>query len=175
MNERAFLQRILAIQDSMFRLAKRLLISTEEAEDAVQEVLSKMWQNMHTVSKLTNMEGYAMTMVKNYCLDRLKSKQAAQMRLVHFQHDKATPSLEKHIDDCDSVAHIYDFMKTLPAQQQLILQLRDVEQYDFETIAQITDMSEGAVRVALSRARKTIKKHLIKIHQHGIETGSKMD
>ena len=63
-------------------------------------------------------------------------------------------------------------MEALPKLQKIVLQLRDVEQYDFETIAQITELSEGAVRVALSRARKTLRKKLIKAHQHGIETGS---
>ena len=50
MDKVAFLQRILAIQDSMFRLAKSLLKSTEESEDAVQEVLAKLWQNMNKIA-----------------------------------------------------------------------------------------------------------------------------
>ena len=172
MDKGAFLQRILAVQDSMFRLAKRLLKSTEEAEDAVQEVLAKLWKNMNTLTTIANLEGYAMTMTKNYCLDRLKSKQAAQLRLVHFKHDRAIASLDQQIVDRDSVAQVYDFLEALPEQQKLVLQLRDVEQYDFETIAKITELSEGAVRVALSRARKTIREKLIKAHQHGIGTGS---
>lgn len=172
MDKGAFLQRILAVQDSMFRLAKRLLKSTEEAEDAVQEVLAKLWKNMNTLTTIANLEGYAMTMTKNNCLDRLKSKQAAQLRLVHFKHDRAIASLDQQIDDRDSVAQVYDFLEALPEQQKLVLQLRDVEQYDFETIAKITELSEGAVRVALSRARKTIREKLIKAHQHGIGTGS---
>ncbi|CAI8350875.1 MAG: ECF RNA polymerase sigma factor SigE [Bacteroidota bacterium] len=172
MDKGAFLQRILAVQDSMFRLAKRLLKSTEEAEDAVQEVLAKLWKNMNTLTTIANLEGYAMTMTKNYCLDRLKSKQAAQLRLVYFKHDRAIASLDQQIDDRDSVAQVYDFLEALPEQQKLVLQLRDVEQYDFETIAKITELSEGAVRVALSRARKTIREKLIKSHQHGIGTGS---
>lgn len=172
MDESTFLNRILALQDSMFRLAKRLLTSSEEAEDAVQEVVAKLWQNMHKIATLANIEGYAMTMTKNYCLDRLKSKQASQLRLVHVQHDKAATSLDKQIDNRDSVAQVFAFMETLPEQQKMVVQLRDVEQYDFETIAQIMELSEGAVRVALSRARKTIRKQLIKAHSHGIETGS---
>lgn len=172
MDKGAFLQRILAVQDSMFRLAKRLLKSTEEAEDAVQEVLAKLWKNMNTLTTIANLEGYAMTMTKNYCLDRLKSKQAAQLWLVYFKHDRAIASLDQQIDDRDSVAQVYDFLEALPEQQKLVLQLRDVEQYDFETIAKITELSEGAVRVALSRARKTIREKLIKAHQHGIGTGS---
>ena len=172
MDKVAFLQRILAIQDSMFRLAKSLLKSTEESEDAVQEVLAKFWQNMNKIATLSNIEGYAMTMTKNYCLDRLKSRQASELRLVHFKHDKTTGSLDKQIQYRDSVAQVFAFMEALPKLQKIVLQLRDVEQYDFETLAQITELSEGAVRVTLSRARKTIRKKLIKAHQHGIETGS---
>lgn len=172
MNEQTFLDRIMTVQDSMFRLAKRLLISKEEAEDAVQEVVTKLWANMTHIATLSNVEGYAMTMTKNYCLDRLKSKQAAQLRLVHYKHDSATNSLDKQLNARDSVSMVMDFMKSLPSQQQLILQLRDIEQYEFDAIAEITELSEGAVRVALSRARKKIKEQLIKAHQHGIETGS---
>ncbi len=172
MNEQTFLDRIMTVQDSMFRLAKRLLISKEEAEDAVQEVVTKLWANMTHIATLSNIEGYAMTMTKNYCLDRLKSKQAAQLRLVHYKHDSATNSLDKQLNARDSVSMVMDFMKSLPSQQQLILQLRDIEQYEFDVIAEITELSEGAVRVALSRARKKIKEQLIKAHQHGIETGS---
>ena len=172
MNEQTFLDRIMTVQDSMFRLAKRLLISKEEAEDAVQEVVTKLWANMTHIATLSNIEGYAMTMTKNYCLDRLKSKQAAQLRLVHYKHDRATNSLDKQLNALDSVSMVMDFMKSLPSQQQLILQLRDIEQYEFDVIAEITELSEGAVRVALSRARKKIKEQLIKAHQHGIETGS---
>lgn len=172
MDEKTFLKRILTIQDSMFRLAKRLLTSAEEAEDAVQEVITKLWANMTQMATLSNIEGYAMTMTKNYCLDRLKSRQASQLRLVHYHHEKVTTSLDKQIDARDSVSKLMFFIEDLPDQQQLILQLRDIEQYDFETIAQITELSEGTVRVALSRARKKIKAQLIKAHNHGIETGS---
>lgn len=172
MDQSTFLNRITAVQDSMFRLAKRMLTSTEEAEDATQEILAKLWEKMNKIALLSNIEGYAITMTKNYCLDRLKSKQATQLSLVHYKHDRAAASLDKQIDQRDSIAHLFKFMKTLPEQQQVVLQLRDVEQYDFKTIAQITGLSEGAVRVALSRARKSIKLQLIKAHQHGIETGS---
>ena len=68
MDEKTFLKRILTVQDSMFRLAKRLLTSTEEAEDAVQEVITKLWTNMTQMATLSNIEVYAMTMTKNYCV-----------------------------------------------------------------------------------------------------------
>ena len=59
-------------------------------------------------------------------------------------------------------------MKELPEQQQLIVQLRDVEQFDNAEIAEMLEMNETAVRVALSRARKTLREGLIKKQNYGI-------
>jgi RNA polymerase sigma-70 factor (ECF subfamily) len=57
----------------------------------------------------------------------------------------------------------------LPEQQKIVVQMRDVEQYEFAEIAQILQMNETAIRVALSRARKKIRENIAKIHSYGIE------
>ena len=56
----------------------------------------------------------------------------------------------------------------MPEQQKIIIQLRDIEQMEFDQIAEITDMNPTAVRVALSRARKTIREKINNTHQYGI-------
>jgi len=50
----------------------------------------------------------------------------------------------------------------------LIIQLRDIEQYDFKEICEMVNMKPTAVRVSLSRARKTIREQLTKQHSYGI-------
>lgn len=57
----------------------------------------------------------------------------------------------------------------MPNQQKIIVQLRDIEDYDFEEIAKMLDMNETAIRVALSRARKTIREKLTHTHRYGIK------
>ena len=59
-------------------------------------------------------------------------------------------------------------MEDLPEQQKLVLQLRDVEEYDFKEIADLLEMQPTAVRVALSRARKTVREKLMQKHSYGI-------
>ena len=72
----SFLNELLPIKDKLYRIAKRLLISKEEAEDATQEIISKLWQmGEENRSKFKNLEAYSITMIKNYCFDILKSKQ----------------------------------------------------------------------------------------------------
>ena len=60
-------------------------------------------------------------------------------------------------------------MKELPEQQRLVLHMRDVEQYSNSEIAKELDLNETAVRVTLSRARKTIREQLLKKHNYGIK------
>ena len=43
MTQSEFVNLVMPFKDKLFRLAKRLLVSTEEAEDATQEVLMKLW------------------------------------------------------------------------------------------------------------------------------------
>ena len=57
----------------------------------------------------------------------------------------------------------------MPEQQKLVLQLRDIEEYEFEEIAKVLDMNETAIRVSLSRARKTIREKLTNTHRYGIK------
>jgi RNA polymerase sigma-70 factor (ECF subfamily) len=168
MNQSDFLKVVLPFKDKVFRLAKRLLVSTEEAEDATQELLFKLWKNNEKLADYKNVEAFAMTMTKNYCYDRLKSKQASNLTLVHSNYKEKDASLDKKVEYQDSVNQVHKLIENLPEQQKLIIQLRDVEQYDFEEICKMLDMKPTAVRVALSRARKTIRQELIKKHNYGV-------
>ncbi len=155
-------------KDKLYRLAKRLLTSREEAEDATQEILMKLWAKNQAMDSYKNVEAFAMTMTKNFCLDRLKSKQASNLKLVHSNYDDGSTSLHKQIEIKDSLSWVERILEELPEQQKLVVQLRDVEQYDFEEIAQMLDMEVGTVRVTLSRARKTIREKLVQKHNYGI-------
>jgi RNA polymerase sigma factor (sigma-70 family) len=168
MKQSDFFKVVLPFKDKVFRLAKRFLVSTEEAEDATQELLFKLWKSKEKIADYKNVEAFAMTMTKNYCYDRLKSKQANNLTLVHSNYKEKDTSLDKKIEHQDSVNQVHELIKDLPEQQKIIIQLRDVEQYDFDEICKMVDMKPTAVRVALSRARKTIREALTKKHNYGV-------
>jgi len=168
MNHSEFIRMITPFKDKLFRLSKRMLISTEEAEDATQEVLVKLWSKSETLKDYRSVEALAMTMTKNYCLDQLKSKRAGNLQIVHNNFTDRQPGVQKQVEDADSWSWAEKAIESLPLQQKMILQMRDIEQYEFDEIAQVMDMNETAVRVALSRARKTIREYLTKTHNYGI-------
>ena len=168
MNQKEFVAAIVPFQNKLFRLAKRLLVSTEEAEDATQEVMLKLWNKNEILSQYNSVEALAMTMTKNYCLDELKSKRAQNLQIVHSNFEENNSGLQKNIEDLDTLGWVQKIIDNLPEQQKIIIQLRDIEQMEFDQIAEITDMNPTAVRVALSRARKTIREKINNTHQYGI-------
>ncbi len=169
MTQTEFLNIVMPFKDKVFRLAKRLLVSTEEAEDATQEVLLKLWNNKLKIAEYKNVEAFSMTMTKNYCFDKLKSKQSQNLKIVHSNYEEKNTPLSKQVELNDSVNWVAKIIEDLPEQQKMIIQLRDIEDYDFDEIAKMLDMNNTAIRVALSRARKTIREKLTKTHNYGVK------
>lgn len=168
MNQKVFLNTVMPFKDKVFRLAKRLLVSQDEAEDATQELYLKLWKNRKELASYRNIEAFAMTMTKNYCLDRLKSKQASNLSLVHSNYKENNSSLQKKIEVQDAIKKVHEGIAKLPEQQRMVIQLRDIEGYEFKEIEEMLQMKPTAIRVALSRARKTIREQLIQQDAYGI-------
>ena len=169
MNQNEFVKIITPFKDKLFRLAKRLLVSSEEAEDATQEVILKLWKNKDNLEDYKSIEAYSMTMTKNHCLDQLKAKRSGNLKLVHDNYIGSEAGLERQIEAKDIFEWVEKAINELPEQQKLIIQMRDIEEYEFEEIAKIMNMNETAIRVALSRARKTIRAFMLKTNDHGIK------
>jgi RNA polymerase sigma-70 factor (ECF subfamily) len=87
MKQQAFLDKINPVKDKMYRLALRLLVSKEAAEDATQEVILKLWNRKQKIKDYTNIEAFAMTITKNHCLDELKAKKNNNLRIVHQNYE----------------------------------------------------------------------------------------
>ena len=167
--DKQFLDQIQGIRDRVFRVAKRILITKEEAEDATQEVILKLWNMEESKRKsFNNLEAYTITMAKNHCLDRIKSKQAQVLSLNEQFQSQPSPSLQKQIEVSNEMEWVVKLIDQLPERERMILQLREIEQYEFDQIASLMEIPEGTVRVYLSRIRKKIKKQFIEIQSHGI-------
>ncbi len=168
MNQFEFVNLVQPFKNKVFRLARRLLISVEEAEDVTQEMLMRLWHKKENLEQYKSVEAFAMTMTKNYCLDQLKSKRASHLKIENREFNDNSINLENQVENEDTLNWVEKILEQLPVQQKMIVQMRDIEDYDFEKIAEILEMNETAVRVALSRARKTLREAVLKTHNYGI-------
>lgn len=168
MTQNEFLKIVIPLKDKVFRLSKRLLVSREEAEDATQEVIAKLWNKKQNLKNYNSIEALTMTLTKNYCLDRLKSKQASNLQLVHSNYTSREAGLDKTTEDRDRLNWVEKIINQLPETQKMVVQLREIEELEFEEIAKIIETTPENVRVILSRARKTLREEIEKINNYGI-------
>ncbi len=168
MDLKTFTQRVLPAQGRLFRLAKLFLRNREEAEDALQEVLLKLWTQRQQLDTYQSVEALAVQMTRNLCLDKLKSKAhqttTNELELGEMGGDSLSPY--QQAEWSDSAALMRQLIEALPEPQKLILHLRDVEEYSFEEIEQVTGLSVNNIRVILSRARKEIRAGYLKVNNY---------
>ena len=157
MELREFKIQVIPLKNKLFRFAKRFLDNTEEAEDIVQEVFIRLWNRREKLDEYRSVEALAMITTRNMCLDKLKTKKYTTERLENIRDEVEETLNETKNDLSEVIQKIHRIIQTLPDQQRTIIQLRDIEGYDYEEIAGILGMNENAIRVNLSRARKKIR------------------
>jgi len=166
MTTEEFKKRVLPIKDKLFRLARRILNDVEESEDVIQEVFYRLWVRKEELENYRSIEAFAMVITKNMCLDKIKSKHYQKAELAEWNAPVDYHSPQKIIEIKEDVSNIHRLIQQLPELQRIIVQMRDVEELEFEEIAGILQMNLNAIRVNLSRARKTIREQLIKKHEY---------
>jgi RNA polymerase sigma factor (sigma-70 family) len=165
--EIAFNKEFLPVKDKLFRLAKTMLQNREDAEDALQEVFMKLWKNNEMIGDLKNPEAYAMKVMKNFCLDKLKGRKNKHMVEIsenQMEKENITPFSTVSFENLKDL--MLKLFSTLPEQQRMIIHMRDIEHYSYEEIEDVTGMNVNAIRVNLSRARKNVKGSYLKIRNY---------
>jgi RNA polymerase sigma-70 factor (ECF subfamily) len=161
MDLREFKIQVFPLKNKLFRIANRLLDDFEDAKDIVQEVFIKLWNMRDKLDTYRSVEALAVVSTRNLCLDKLKAKKYPTEKLENLRSDIPEPGTEIKTDLTDLTEKIKEIISQLPEQMKMIMQLRDIEGYEFEEIAEIVGMNENAIRVSLSRARKKVREIMI--------------
>lgn len=74
MKESEFTSLVLPLRDRMFRYAQSLLLSPAEAEDAVHDLLERLWRERGRLEGCRRVDSFVMTAVRNRCLDPLPGR-----------------------------------------------------------------------------------------------------
>lgn len=164
-----FKEKIWPLKDQLYRMAMRLLNDRNEAEDVVQEVMVKLWQQGKDLSLIKNLETWSYKLTKNHALDKLKSaynkRKTAWPEHLSITDRSAKPDTQ--IESKDGMAYIKEQMQKLPEQHRLVMHLRDIEEMSYQEISEALDMSMAQVKSNLFRARKAMRAALLKNKQHG--------
>ncbi len=170
MNIEVFENRVLPTKNKLFRFAFRLLGSTEEARDVVQEVMIKVWNGREQMGAIENMEAWCMRITKNLSLDRLRSKQRRSTDPIpdnfEIRHESLTPYEKTEIHE--SMQRVNELIEALPEKQRQVMHLRDIEGYSYNEICEILELDMSQVKVNLFRARNFVRERLVKLNAYGL-------
>ena len=73
-----FKQRFLPFHPKLYRIAYALLDNKADAEDILQDAYCKLWNKRDELGDIQNPEAFSITLVKNLCLDFLRSPKASR-------------------------------------------------------------------------------------------------
>jgi RNA polymerase sigma-70 factor, ECF subfamily len=141
-------------------VAYRMLGSTSEAEDAVQEAWLRLTRS--DTEAVANLGGWLTTVVARVCLDMLRSRRARREDYVGTWLPEPIVSVEAGPEDeavlADSVGlALLVVLDTLAPAERLAFVLHDMFAVPFDEIATMLDRSEAATRQLASRARRRVQ------------------
>ena len=161
----AFKQHYLPLHPKLYRVAFTLVGNREDAEDLLQETYAKLWSRREELDQVNHPEAFAVTLLKNSCLDFLRAAQrhgTEDEDLFDRYEMAASPSPQQRLEEQEQVQQVKRIIRRLPAAQRQVICLRGLQDYSLEEIGELTGFSAANVRTLLSRARKTIREQFQK-------------
>ena len=169
--ETEYITLVTGLKDTLYRLARSIVLDSAEAEDIVQDLFERVWRARDAVLSSDYPRAYLCRMAHNLAIDRLRHS-ARQRGFTETQgRNIGMSDGNVSIDNSDMAQLTRRLIDQLPERQRVAIHMRDVEGYEIEEIAQMLECDETSVRMNLSRARKSIREQLIKSMNYGVERG----
>ncbi len=161
-----FKRRFFHFHPKLYRIAYSILGNQDDAEDLLQELYLKLWTNYDKLGELNKAEAYCVTLLKNLCIDHLRSRKVPDQCFLYELPDVLGEDMpDKAIEVRSELGIVSSIISQLPEKQQTVLRLQSIEGMELKEIEDITGLSNGNVRTMLSRARKIIKEQFEKLNK----------
>lgn len=170
MKEIDFRRDLFPLKDKIYRLALRITLNTQEAEDITQDTLVKAWNKRDELSRVANIEAWCIAVCRNMAIDHMARKENENASLETDNTDTPdnarTP--EEILEHNDRLKHLHNLFNALPERMKTALQLRDIEGMSYHEAAEAMQMTEELFKVTLHRARKALKAQYEKLDNYGL-------
>jgi RNA polymerase sigma-70 factor (ECF subfamily) len=160
----------LALSDQVYRVARHLAASREDADELVQETYARAFRSWRSFQPGTNMRAWLLRILTNLNIDRGRRQQRApQMQPLeandYFLYDRLSESGDG-ISDEDRVVErlsqddIVTALSAVPHDFRDVIVLVDLGDFSYADAAQILDIPVGTVMSRLHRGRRILKREL---------------
>ena len=157
MELKQFKTTVIPLRSKLLNYARRLTENPDDAEDAIQEVMLKLWNMRQKLDEYRSIEAFAKTLTHHQCMDMWRSRNPEEVPIEQQQVASSTATPEHLLEEKDECRLMGEIIDSLPTLQRTIIQMKDVQAYETEEIAEITGCKVVAIRSNLSRARKRVR------------------
>ena len=158
----------LELADQVYRVARRLVSTREEAEDLRQETYARAFRSWRSVQPGTNMRAWLLRILTNLNIDRGRRVQRAPDTQPleegdYFLYNKLEEdggSAEARVDDRLSQDDAVAALSAVPHDFRDVIVLVDIGDFSYADAAQILEIPIGTVMSRLHRGRRILKREL---------------
>ena len=164
-----FEEEVLALADQVYRVARRLVPSREEAEDLVQETYARAFRSWRSYTPGTNLRAWLLRILTNLNIDRGRREQRApDMESLDNQEfalfrkldgGAAEEDVERLVERL-SQDTVVQALSAVPHDFRDVIVLVDIGDFTYQDAAQILDIPIGTVMSRLHRGRRILKREL---------------
>ena len=163
-----FEEEALELSDQVYRVARRLVSTREEAEDLVQETYARAFRSRRSFTPGTNLRAWLFRILTNLNIDRGRREQRTpDLQPLEEGDYYLYNSLEQDgADDEEQIVErlsqdsVVQALSSVPHNFRDVLVLVDIGDFSYQDAAQILDVPIGTVMSRLHRGRRILKQEL---------------
>ncbi|HEY5098468.1 MAG TPA: sigma-70 family RNA polymerase sigma factor [Gaiellaceae bacterium] len=165
-----FEEEALALSDQVYRVARHVANSREEADDLVQETYVRAFRSWRSYQPGTNLRAWLLRILTNLNIDRGRRAQRTPPTQGleandYYLYDRLTesdggPSDEERVVERLSQDDIVEALASVPHDFRDVIVLVDIGDFSYQDAAQILDIPIGTVMSRLHRGRRILKREL---------------
>jgi RNA polymerase sigma-70 factor (ECF subfamily) len=162
-DQEAFTTLVQRHRRGVYALARRLLDSDQDAEDAAQETFVRAHARLHTYTPAGRFGSWVLAICAHWCFDLLRARRRHPATVTLEAHAEGPWFIsgdtgpEERVMDRAVRAEVRAWLDTLPADYRAVLTLRYDHEYSYAEIAAALDLPVSTIRMRLLRARMALR------------------
>ena len=164
-----FEEEVLELSDQVYRVARRLVSSREEAEDLVQDTYARAFRSWRSYTPGTNLRAWLLRILTNLNIDRGRREQRTPATqpmeegdyfLYNRLEESSSSNDDERVADRLSQEGVVQALSAVPHDFRDVIVLVDIGDFSYQEAAQILDIPIGTVMSRLHRGRRVLKSEL---------------
>jgi RNA polymerase sigma-70 factor (ECF subfamily) len=158
-NKEALLQLIMNQKDDYYKLAFTYLGNQHDAMDAMEEMIVRLYENIHQLKKEDSFYSWSKTILVNSCKSLLKKRKKLVLVDEWEEHPEINrkPSIGNPFENSEQQIDIQQLLLVLNEQQAEAIKLKYFLDLDYQTIAELTNVPVGTVKSRIFQGLKKLK------------------